>query len=150
MSADGPPQDPLLIAFLAEIAAIEQLARLRLQRALPEGMQVSHFAVLSHFAHQGGERTPAQLARMFQVTRGAMTNTVARLEAAGWVHVRPDWDDGRQKWVSLSPAGAEARARAVAAVAPVFAGIAERVGPERLRALLPLLRSLRIALDARA
>ncbi|HEU0222108.1 MAG TPA: MarR family transcriptional regulator [Paracoccaceae bacterium] len=142
-------QDPLTIALLSEIAAIEQRARLRLQRALPVGMQVSHFAVLNHFAHQGGERTPAQLARLFQVTRGAMTNTLHRLEEAGWIHIRPDWEDGRRKHVSLTRAGLEARARAVAAIAPIFADIAEGMGPARLRSLLPLLRQLRMLLDER-
>ena len=49
-----------------------------------------------------------------------MTNTLQKLDAAGYVHVRPDWDDARRKWVSLSPAGQAARDRAVAAIAPVF------------------------------
>ena len=39
--------------------------------------------VLNHFARLGGEKTPAQLARVFHVTKGAMTNTVGRLDAAG-------------------------------------------------------------------
>lgn len=146
---DGGAPDPLTVALVGEIAIIEQLVRTRLQRVLPEGMQVSHYAVLSHLAHQGSERTPAQLARLFQLTRGTMTNTLQRLEAAGWVHVRPDWEDGRQKFVAISPAGLAARDRAVAAIAPVLGDIAEGMGAERMRALLPLLRALRILLDAR-
>ena len=74
--------------------------------------------VLNHFARLGGEKTPAQLARIFHVTRGAMTNTLQRLDAAGFIHIRPDWDDARRKWVSLSPAGQAARDRAVLAIAP--------------------------------
>ena len=57
---------------------IEQLARTRLARALPRGMELSHFMVLNHFARLGGEKTPAQLARMFHVTKGAMTQHAAQ------------------------------------------------------------------------
>ena len=95
--------------MFTEIKIIEQLANQRIQRALPDGLQVSHFAVLNHFSHLGGEKTPAQLAKVFQVTKGAMTNTVARLEAMGCVEVRPDGADGRKKLVSLTAEGRRVR-----------------------------------------
>ena len=101
-----PPRDPVVIALFSEIVMVETLARTRLTRVLPRGMELSHFMVLNHFARLGGEKTPAQLARVFHVTKGAMSNTVARLDAAGYIHVRPDWEDGRRKWVSISPARA--------------------------------------------
>jgi DNA-binding MarR family transcriptional regulator len=140
---EAPPRDPLVIALFGEIVMIEQLARKRLARALPRGMELSHFMVLNHLAGIGGERTPAQLARVFHVTKGAMTNTLGRLDAAGYVHVRPDWDDGRRKWVSLSPAGRTARTQAVHAIAPVFDDLVAELGPERLRDALPGLRAIR-------
>jgi len=138
--------DPLAITLFSEIGVIDQLARTRLSRALPEGMALSQFAVLNHFAHIGGERTPAQLARMQHVTKGAMTNTVSRLSEAGYIHIRPDWDDARKKWVSISPAGQAARDRAVHSIAPVFADIVDKLGAEKIRHLLPFLRELREAL----
>jgi DNA-binding MarR family transcriptional regulator len=140
---EAPPRDPLVIALFGEIVMIEQLARKRLARALPRGMELSHFMVLNHLAGIGGERTPAQLARVFHVTKGAMTNTLGRLDAAGYVHVRPDWDDGRRKWVSLSPAGRTPRTQAVHAIAPVFDDLVAELGPERLRDALPGLRAIR-------
>ena len=88
MSADD--RDPLPIVLFGEIMMIEQLARNRLGQALPRGMELSHFMVLNHFARLGGEKTPGQLARIFCVTKAAMTNTVRKLDAAGYVHVRPD------------------------------------------------------------
>jgi DNA-binding MarR family transcriptional regulator len=144
----APPRDPLVIALFSEIVMTEQLARNRLSRALPKGMELSHFMVLNQFAGLGGERTPAQLARIFHVTKGAMTNTLHRLDAAGWVHIRPDWDDARRKWVSLSPAGQAARDEAVRAIAPVFDDVLARLGPERIRVALPFLRALRETLIA--
>jgi DNA-binding MarR family transcriptional regulator len=138
-----PPRDPLLLALFSEIVMIEQIARGRLARALPRGMELSHFMVLNHFARLGGEKTPAQLARVFHVTRGAMSNTLGKLDAAGYVHIRPDWEDARRKWVSLSPAGQTARDRAARAIAPVFDDLAARLGPDKLRDALPLLRAIR-------
>lgn len=138
-----PARDPLAIVLFSEIVMIEQLARNRLTRALPRGMELSHFMILNHFARLGGEKSPAQLARSFHVTRGAITNTLQRLDAAGYVHIRPDWDDARRKWVSLSPAGEAARDRAVAAIAPVFDDVLARLGPDRLRDVLPVLRIMR-------
>lgn len=140
--------DPLGIAFLSEIAVVEQLAQAQLKRALPKGMEVSHFSVLNHFARLGGEKTPAQLARVFHVTKGAMTNTLGRLEAAGYIHIRPDWDDGRRKRVSISEKGIDARNIAVDAVAPVFDSIANHLGHDRIRTALPVLRELREMLGA--
>ncbi len=141
------PGDPLVIALFSEIVMVETLAKTRLTRVLPRGMELSHFMVLNHFARLGGEKTPAQLARVFHVTKGAMSNTVARLNAAGYIHVRPDWEDGRRKWVSISPAGAAARDRAVEAIAPVFDDAVAGLGLERMRAALPILRRLRELLD---
>jgi DNA-binding MarR family transcriptional regulator len=137
------PRDPLVIALFGEIVMIEQLARNRLTRALPRGMELSHFVVLNHLAGIAGERTPAQLARIFHVTKGAMSNTLGRLDAAGYVHVRPDWDDGRRKWVSLSPAGRAALTQAAHAIAHVFDDLLAQVGPDRLRDALPVLRAIR-------
>lgn len=148
--SEETPREALFIALFGEIVMIEQLARRRLSRALPRGMELSHFMVLNHLSGIGGERTPAQLARAFHVTRGAMTNTLARLDAAGYVHVRPDWDDGRRKWVSLSPAGRAARAHAAHAIAPAFDDLLRRVGPERLRDALPGLRAIRGVLGSEA
>ena len=140
-------RDPVIIALFSEIVMVETLARSRLARVLPKGMELSHFMVLNHFARLGGEKSPAQLARVFHVTKGAMSNTVARLDAAGYVHVRPDWEDGRRKRVSISPAGLAARDRAILAVSPVFDDVVAGVGLDRMRTALPVLRRLRELLD---
>ena len=89
--------DALAVTLFSEILTVDQLARSSLAKALPKGMALSHFSVLNHLARISDERTPAQLARAFHVTRGAMTNTLAKLEWAGHVHIRPDWEDARQK-----------------------------------------------------
>lgn len=140
--------DALAVSLFSEILAVDQLTRATLARVLPRGMELSHFSVLNHLAHSGTEKTPAQLARTFHLTRGAMTNTLGRLEWAGWVHIRPDWDDARRKLVSISPSGLAARDAAVAAITPIIADIVARIGPDRVRTTLPVLREMRIMLLA--
>ena len=148
MSTDR--NDDLAVALFGELFMADQLARNRISKILPKGMQLSHFSVLNHLARLGEERTPAQLAKAFHVTRGAMTNTLTRLEWAGHIHIRPDWEDARQKFVSISPSGRAARDSAVAAVVPQIAEVAQALGVDRVRALLPVLRELRLKLEEEA
>lgn len=143
-------QEELAVALFGEIFAVDQLARNRISKVLPKGMELSHFAVLNHLARVGDEKTPAQLARSFHVTRGAMTNTLAKLEWAGHIHIRPDWDDARRKMVAISPAGKSARDAAVNSVSPLIAEVVQTVGSDRIKALLPVLRELRIRLEGDA
>jgi DNA-binding MarR family transcriptional regulator len=143
----GERTDDLAVALFGELFMADQLARNRISKALPKGMELSHFSVLNHLARIGDERTPAQLARAFHVTRGAMTNTLARLEWAGHIHIRPDWDDARQKFVAISPAGRAARDAAVASVVPMIAEVVQALGSEKVRMLLPVLRELRLRME---
>ncbi|MCR8724438.1 MarR family winged helix-turn-helix transcriptional regulator [Frigidibacter sp. ROC022] len=137
---------PIAAALFSEIFMADQLARSRLAKALPKGMELSHFSVLNHLARLGEERSPAQLAKSFHVTRGAMTNTINRLDWAGHVHIRPDWEDARKKLVSISPAGRVACDAAIAALAPMLAEVVDAVGEDRVRAALPVLREIRARL----
>ena len=139
--------DDLAVSLFGELLTADQLARNRISKALPKGMELSHFSVLNHLARRQDERTPGQLAKAFHVTRGAMTNTLSKLEWAGHIHIRPDWDDARQKLVSISPAGRSARDGAVQAVAPFIADVVKSLGADRVRAVLPVLRELRIRLE---
>lgn len=137
----------LAVSLFSEILAVDQLARANVARVLPKGMELSHFSVLNHLAHTGVERSPAQLAKTFHLTRGAMTNTLHKLEWAGWVHIRPDWDDARRKMVAISPAGEAARNAALAAIAPVIADVVRKVGEDKVRTALPVLREMRTKLS---
>ena len=139
--------EEIAVALFGELFMADQLARNRISKVLPKGMELSHFGVLNHLARLNDERTPAQLARSFHVTRGAMTNTLAKLEWAGHVHIRPDWDDARQKFVAISPSGRAARDAAVQAVAPLIGEVVQSLGAERVRALVPVLREMRTRLE---
>ena len=137
----------LAVPLFGEILALEQLVRNRLAKVLPKGMELSHFSVLNQLSHTKIERTPAQIARSFRVTRGAITNTLNKLELSGYIHVRPDWEDARRKMVSISPAGMVARNNALTAVTPIIEDLARDMGEERLKAIVPILRELRQKLE---
>ena len=137
----------LAVPLFGEILALEQLVRNRLAKVLPKGMELSHFSVLNQLSHTKIERTPAQIAKSFRVTRGAITNTLNKLELSGYIHVRPDWEDARRKMVSISPAGMVARNNALAAVTPIIEDLARDMGEERLKAIVPILRELRQKLE---
>ena len=139
--------EDIAVTLFGELFIADQLARSRITRLLPRGMELSQFSVLNHLARLGEERTPAQLARAFHVTRGAMTNTLAKLAWAGHIHIRPDWEDARQKFVAISPAGRAARDEAVASIAPLILDVVQALGPDRVRAALPVLRELRARLE---
>ena len=101
--------DNLASLFFSEISMVDQLMRHKINRALPNGMELSQFMLLNYLATISEERRPSQLAKLFQLTRGAMTNTLGKLEAAGYIHMRPDWDDARRKCVVISSSGRKVR-----------------------------------------
>lgn len=139
--------EALAASLFSEILTVDQLARAAVSKALPKGMELSHFIVLDHLSRAQDEKTPADLARLFHLTRGAMTNTLGKLETAGFVHIRPDWDDARRKLVTISPTGRSARDAAMAAMGPILGDAVRKTGVDRARAVLPLLRSLRTNLS---
>ena len=77
-----------------------------------------------------------------------MTNTLSRLEWAGHVHIRPDWDDARRKFVAISPSGRSARDAALQSIAPILSRVVQEIGADRVRSALPVIRELRRELEA--
>ena len=125
---------------------VDQLMRYKINRALPKGMELSQFMLLNYLANISEERRPSQLAKLFQLTRGAMTNTLSKLEEAGYVHMRPDWDDARRKCVVISSSGRKAREDGLKKIDPVIEEMVDAVGIEKVREVLPIIRELRNAL----
>jgi DNA-binding MarR family transcriptional regulator len=138
--------DPLAATLFGEIFMADQLARSHVSKALPKGMELSHFSVLNLLASVSDHRTPAQLAKSLNLTRGAMTNTLAKLEWAGYVHVSPDWDDARRKQIVISPAGLRARDTALSAITPIMSEVVNRIGVDKVKAALPVIREIRRSL----
>lgn len=140
--------DPLAFKVLNEIGIIAQLARVELERAAGDALSGAGFSVLNHLARLPGVWAPARLARAFQVTKGAMTNTLQRLEAEGYVKIVDDPEDGRAKHVTIMPKGLKARDAALTRLTPLLKELTQSVGADTLNALLPGLARLRSVLDS--
>ncbi len=112
------------------------------------GVEVWEFEMLLALRRAPGMRHSAgELVRDAQVSSGAMTNRLIRLERHGWVRRTPGPTDRRQVWVTLTRAGQRRAAQLLAAKADTeqrfFAGV-DRARLERMAADLRVLeRSLR-------
>ncbi len=134
--------------FFNEIGIIAQLSSNQMQRTLPFDLNQSQFSVLNWFVRVDDEATPGRLARAFQVSKGAMTNTLGKLRDKGFISIEPDPDSGRRKLVRLTPAGRQAREAAVAATFPLLEDFLERFAEDEIGRLLPVLERIRQYLDA--
>jgi DNA-binding MarR family transcriptional regulator len=135
--------DPPVFQLLTEIGIIGQLSGTLATRLLAPALNLSQFSVLNHFARLGGEQALVRLAAAMQVSKAAMSNTVARLHDKGLLAVRPDPDDGRGKLVSLTGTGLAARQAALAQLGQGLAALQGVVADADLQQALRVLRQLR-------
>jgi len=140
---------PTAFQAFTEISIIEQLSRNELERQLPNGLKMSQFGVLNHLDRLGGEWSPLRLANAFQVTKGAMTNTLQRLEKRGLINIQSDPNDGRGKLVSLTKLGRETRHVCIKSVGSLLADISNEISDDELAEIIPTLQKLRKFLDER-
>jgi DNA-binding MarR family transcriptional regulator len=140
-------EDPIAFRVFTEIGIISQLAGTMFERVIPDGMTLAQFTVLNHFVRLGGVRSPHELARALQVTKGTMTSTLKKLEARGYIMVKPDPEDGRGKCVSITAKGTKARNAAIAALSPLIARLGAHETAASFPALLPPLTAIREFLD---
>jgi DNA-binding MarR family transcriptional regulator len=137
----------LYFRMFNEIGIISQLSSNRMERVLPPGMSIAQFSVLNHLVRLGGAWAPSRLARAFQVTKGAMTNTLQRLQAQGLILVGVDPDDARGKLVEITQAGRRMREKCIRATGTAISDIVKLVPTDHVGAVLPFLEHLRKTLD---
>lgn len=148
MTKNSPGESPLFTYF-NEIGIIAQLSSALFEKTLPEGLNNSQFSVLNWFSRVDSQATPGRLATAFQVTAGAMTNTLKKLESKGLVKIEPDEFSGRKKKVTITAQGELVREQAIAAAAPLFKEFAENFPQENIESQLQELRKVREYLDQR-
>ncbi|MBL4821223.1 MAG: winged helix-turn-helix transcriptional regulator [Gammaproteobacteria bacterium] len=138
---------PILFTFFTEIGIISQLATTVFEKNLPNGLTTSQFGVLNWFTRVDSEATPGRLAKAFQVTGGAMTNTLKRLEAKGLVKVEPDAKSGRKKRVTITTRGRSLREKAITSAAPMLKEFANAFAAGKIERLVKELQKIRQYLD---
>lgn len=144
----APKDDPILSTFFTEIGIISQLSFKAFEQVMPYGLTISQFSVLNNLSRLGDGKSPSSLATAFQITKGAMTNTLTKLERAGFVKVTADENDRRAKKVFLTPAGIKARTQALQAQAPLMKDLMHNFSEQDFEQAMPFLARLRAHLDA--
>ncbi|MGE0502971.1 MAG: MarR family winged helix-turn-helix transcriptional regulator [Rhizobiaceae bacterium] len=139
----------LLFRYFNEVHIVAQLSGNAFEKAMPVGMTLPQFAVLNHLARLGGNRTPLEIARAMQVTKGTMTNTLGHLERGGFISVAPDAKDGRSKRVDITEAGRAVRQACIASMAPELGALRTAFAADGFAAALPLLEGVRRFFDER-
>jgi len=131
------------VQVFAEIGVVDQLATTRIDRMLPDGITSAQFSVLNHLSVHGGEQTPASLAEAFVVTKGAITNSLQRLEGRGLIAIAADPADGRRKRVSITAEGLAIYDQCLATLRPMTESLREAFTDQEFQDALPFLNALR-------
>lgn len=126
-----------------EIGLIEHGVRTVISRCLPVGLTYPQFEVLNLLARRGADQTPAQIATALQMTPGAITNTLQRLEALDILRVEPCGADRRKKRVAMTARGREVYGRTMLAIKPRMESLRDGFTQKEFREALPFLRALR-------
>lgn len=139
--------EPILFRYFNEIGIISALANNSFERLLPGDLTLSQFSVLNWFVRVDTVATPSRLATAFQVTGGAMTNTLKKLETKGLICIEPDPTSGRQKRVTLTAAGKKLREQAIRDAYPLLQEASAALDMDAIRKQLPQLQEVRQYLD---
>lgn len=136
------PQDHPHIEVFTAIGAVEHYLRRTVIRHLPPGMTYAHFEVLRHFMRHGDGLTPAQLAQILLVTKGAVTNILQKMEEQGLVAVISDASDGRKKRVRVTRGGIETANAIFKAMKGQTEKLRDGFTDNEFREALPFLKAL--------
>ncbi len=133
------------------IAGISRRVKRAMEVTLSEhGLTHPEWEVLGKLRLSDAQRSsPGELAEEVEVSSGAMTSRLDRLEHAGLVRRAPDPADRRGVLVELTPAGKEAYDAAVNVQARKEAFFASALTKAEQRKLNDLLRKLMLAFEER-
>lgn len=146
---DAPLADLQAASFghtlLAAARLFDQRGQARLNEALGEEIARPSVMRLVPWLDASGIR-PSELARRTDVTKQAVGQTLAEMEARGLVASLPDPTDGRARLVRLTPKGEAAFRQGLAALAQVERELEGEVGRTALdvtfRGLQQIVRTL--------
>jgi DNA-binding MarR family transcriptional regulator len=116
-----------------------------------KGIEVWELEVLLSLRRAPGQRLSAgALLRCSQVTAGAITNRVARLESNGWVRRDVDPADRRQVLVTLSKAGQRRADEILGIKTTAEQRLLGQAGPAAIERMCEDLRNLLLAIEGPA
>jgi DNA-binding MarR family transcriptional regulator len=102
VATDGDGDEAALVVLLHELG--HHLHAVGIRFAAREALHPTDVQALSVLALAGGQLTAGELARSLELSTGATTRLVDRLEQVGHVTRHADADDRRRRHVAISPA----------------------------------------------
>ena len=148
---DDLPLDREVEGIVDRISFLNKRIKKMLEETLVEfGLNVGEWHVLSALWNSGEpyRSSPGTLAKRAELTTGAMTNRIDRLESEGYVRRLPDPDDRRGVIVELTPAGHDVWKRSVGAQAMKEQFVASALDAEEREQLNTLLRRMVLRADS--
>lgn len=147
-----PDLDLEVEGIVDRIGGINRRINRMLDETLAEfGLDMGEYKVLNSLTQKGPPHrsTPGRLAKRMELSSGAMTNRLDRLEEAGLVRRVPDPEDRRGVLVELTDAGKAAWEQSVSAQAEKESLIAAALSAQEKQQLNVLLRRLMIEFEKR-
>src|SRR5579862_8884207 len=148
-----PDLDYEVEGIVDRINSLQKKVRRELEQTLAEhGLTWAEWKVLGSLWHAHNEiphcSSPGELAAELELSSGAMTNRIDRLERAGLVRRRPDPDDRRGVKVELTEAGSRAWLESTNAQAIKEARVARALTQAEQGQLNVLLRKLMLEFES--
>lgn len=150
-SAQRPELDTAALGAVIRVMALNRRFTREAARALePLGLELFEYDVLSALRRQGTPYAlPAtSLARETDLSAGAMTNRIDRLEERGLVERKADPEDRRSVIVQLTPKGRQAIDEAIHVRLEAARDSLKYLGQDELNQLVELLRSVVLGNEA--
>lgn len=126
-----------------------RLSRMMEETLAERGISWGEFKLLGVLVHRGApyRMSPGKLAEHLELSSGAMTNRLDRLEEAGYIERHPDPDDRRGVQVVLTPAGQRLYKQSTAVQAKKESLIAAALSERERDELNALLRRVMITFE---
>ena len=145
-----PMLDPEVEGIVDRIGGLQRRFKRAMDETLDEfDLDWSEYKLLSLLTREGEvyRSSPGKLARIMELSSGAMTNRLDRLEQSGFVRRLPDPDDRRGILVELTPEGKRVYEDAVGAQGRKESLVASALSVPEKKQLNALLRRLMIEFE---
>ena len=130
----GEPGDAFYVIASGQVRLLNEraIARVNAQRSTPT-LRQAHTNLFPHIDFQGVRIT--ELARRLDISKQAVSQSVAELEALGVVELLVDPEDARAKLVRFTAKGAEGIAQGLRVLGELELELEARIGERHMRAL---------------
>jgi DNA-binding MarR family transcriptional regulator len=152
LDASGASLDLDVEGIVDRVASINKRVHAALKETLADyGITPEDWGVLTSLSlrKEGKVSSPGALARDLELSSGAVTSRLDRLESLGFIRRLPDPGDRRGVLVELTPEGRAAWEQAIEVQGRKEAFFASALSKQEQRELNDLLRKLTLAFDAR-